>query len=93
MARPRAEHQPATGAEFSLLPAQNATGNWVKVVQRIPVRICDRRQRAGDPPLRAGMSADVEIDTGYERPAARRSSRRCGPARVAEAASSDESRR
>ena len=53
----------ATGAEFSLLPAQNASGNWVKVVQRIAVRIVLEPQ-AGDPPLRDGMSADVEIDTG-----------------------------
>jgi membrane fusion protein (multidrug efflux system) len=53
----------ATGAEFSLLPAQNATGNWVKVVQRIPVRIALDR-RPDDPPLRDGMSATVEIDTG-----------------------------
>jgi membrane fusion protein (multidrug efflux system) len=58
----------ATGAEFSVIPAQNATGNWVKVAQRIPVRIAlDRRD--GDPELRAGMSALVDIDTGYERPA------------------------
>jgi membrane fusion protein (multidrug efflux system) len=53
----------ATGAEFSLLPAQNASGNWVKVVQRIPVRIALQAGR-DDPPLRAGMSAQVEIDTG-----------------------------
>ncbi len=52
-----------TGAEFSLLPAQNASGNWVKVVQRIPVRI-QLERHAGDPPLRDGMSATVEIDTG-----------------------------
>jgi membrane fusion protein (multidrug efflux system) len=57
---------PATGAEFSVLPAQNATGNWVKVVQRIPVRIAV--DRAGDAPqLRAGMSTEVEIDTHYQR--------------------------
>lgn len=56
-----------TGAEFSLLPAQNATGNWVKVVQRVPVRIAVRPDPRG-PVLRAGMSAVVEIDTGYERP-------------------------
>ncbi len=57
---------PATGAEFSLLPPQNATGNWVKVVQRIPVRL----KLYGDttqPPLRAGMSVIVEIDTRHER--------------------------
>ncbi|MFZ3035159.1 MAG: HlyD family secretion protein [Parvibaculum sp.] len=52
----------ATGSEFSVLPAQNATGNWVKVVQRIPVRILiDRNQ--GDPEIRAGMSVEAEIDT------------------------------
>ena len=53
----------ATGAEFSVLPAQNASGNWVKVVQRIPVRIALRPGR-DDPPLRDGMSANVRIDTG-----------------------------
>jgi membrane fusion protein (multidrug efflux system) len=58
----------ATGAEFSVIPAQNATGNWVKVAQRIPVRIAIE-QRADDPGLRAGMSAIVAIDTGHERPA------------------------
>ena len=57
---------PATGAEFSLIPPQNASGNWVKVVQRIPVRI---KVETDDPdrPLRAGMSAEVEIDTGHLR--------------------------
>jgi membrane fusion protein (multidrug efflux system) len=53
---------PATGAEFSILPPQNASGNWVKVIQRIPVRI-HIEQKPGDPVLRAGMSARVEIDT------------------------------
>ena len=57
----------ASGSEFSLLPAQNATGNWVKVVQRIPVRIAIQPQ-AGASPLRAGMSTIVEIDTKYQRP-------------------------
>jgi membrane fusion protein (multidrug efflux system) len=56
----------ATGAEFALLPAQNATGNWVKVVQRVAVRITlDRAD--DDPPLRAGMSATVTVDTGHTR--------------------------
>ena len=57
---------PATGAEFALLPPQNASGNWVKVVQRLPVRV---RLLAlpGEPPLRAGMTATVKIDTGRER--------------------------
>ena len=53
----------ATGAVFSVIPPQNATGNWVKVVQRIPVRIA-LDDTAGAPPLRAGMSTEVEIDTG-----------------------------
>ncbi|GLZ86863.1 hypothetical protein Pres01_29140 [Metapseudomonas resinovorans] len=57
---------PATGSEFSVLPAQNATGNWVKVAQRVPVRI-ELRPDAKLPPLRAGLSAVVEIDTGHRR--------------------------
>jgi len=56
----------ATGAEFSVIPAQNATGNWVKVTQRIPVRIALEIER-DDPPLRAGMSAEIDIDTRYVR--------------------------
>ena len=56
---------PASGSEFSLLPAQNATGNWVKIVQRIPVRVAIDDQNEG-PTLRAGMSANVEIDTGKQ---------------------------
>ncbi|BCH26581.1 membrane protein [Mesorhizobium sp. L-8-10] len=55
-----------TGAEFSLLPAQNATGNWVKVTQRIPVRL--KLDTAGaDLALRTGMSATVSVDTGVSR--------------------------
>lgn len=60
----------ATGAEFAVIPAQNATGNWVKVTQRIPVRIAIEPHGDGAE-LRAGMSAIVGIDTGYERPAPR----------------------
>jgi membrane fusion protein (multidrug efflux system) len=56
----------ATGAEFALLPPQNASGNWVKVVQRIPVRIAVERHE-GQPPLRAGMSSTVIVDTGHQR--------------------------
>ena len=57
---------PNSGSEFSVLPAQNTSGNWVKVVQRIPVRIaCDRK--ADDPPFRAGMSVVADIDTGHHR--------------------------
>ena len=51
-----------TGAEFSLLPAQNATGNWVKVTQRIPVRL-KLATDGKDVPVRTGMSASVEVDT------------------------------
>ncbi len=57
---------PATGAEFSILPAQNASGNWVKVVQRVPVRIAIDR-KPDDPPLRAGMSVIVHVDTKHQR--------------------------
>jgi len=58
---------PATGAEFAILPPQNATGNWVKVVQRLTVRLRLEAQ-PGAPPLRAGMSVLVDVDTGHERP-------------------------
>lgn len=58
---------PATGAEYALLPPQNASGNWVKVVQRVPVRL-DIVSRKDAPALRAGMSVAVSIDTGHERP-------------------------
>jgi membrane fusion protein (multidrug efflux system) len=56
----------ATGAEFALIPPQNASGNWVKTVQRIPVRVEIAEQ---DPqhPLRSGMSAEVKIETGHTR--------------------------
>jgi membrane fusion protein, multidrug efflux system len=57
---------PNSGSEFSVLPAQNTSGNWVKVVQRIPVRIHVER-KPGDPELRAGMSVEAEIDTGHRR--------------------------
>jgi len=57
---------PGAGSEFSILPPQNASGNWVKVVQRVPVRIRVDRQ-PGDPILRAGMSVVVDIDTGHRR--------------------------
>ena len=57
---------PATGAEFAILPPQNASGNWVKVVQRLPVRL-RLLERPGEPALRAGMTAYVSIDTGRTR--------------------------
>ena len=57
---------PNSGSEFSVLPAQNTSGNWVKVVQRIPVRIIVER-KPGDPELRAGTSVEANIDTGHRR--------------------------
>lgn len=51
-----------TGAAFALLPAQNATGNWIKVVQRVPVRIALDPQELVDKPLRVGLSMDVQVD-------------------------------
>jgi membrane fusion protein (multidrug efflux system) len=52
-----------TGAAFSLIPAQNATGNWVKVVQRLPVRILLDPKQVKDHPLRVGLTMDAVIDT------------------------------
>jgi len=57
---------PATGAEFAILPPQNATGNWVKVVQRLPVLI-SVNQPEDYPPLRAGMTVTVGVKTGVSR--------------------------
>lgn len=58
---------PGTGSQFSALPPENATGNWVKVVQRVPVRL--HLQASGDAelPLSSGLSATVEVDTGHSR--------------------------
>ena len=61
---------PATGAEFSILPPQNSSGNWVKVVQRVPVRISIGKMleesNQADKKLRMGMSVSVKIDTKHE---------------------------
>ena len=57
---------PGTGAQFAILPPQNASGNWVKVVQRVPLRVeFDANQDTRD--LRAGMSTVIDIDTGRQR--------------------------
>jgi membrane fusion protein (multidrug efflux system) len=56
---------PASGSEFSILPAQNSSGNWVKVVQRIPVRV--KITSGPDLPLRDGMSAEININTNHHR--------------------------
>ena len=58
---------PAAAQEFSLLPAQNTSGNWVKVVQRIPMRVRVDTSDKNLPPLRAGMSVEVDVDTGHTR--------------------------
>jgi membrane fusion protein (multidrug efflux system) len=57
---------PGTGSQFSILPPQNASGNWVKVVQRVPVRIAFEKEEDIHL-LRSGMSVNVEIDTGHSR--------------------------
>ena len=58
---------PAAAQEFSLLPAQNTSGNWVKVVQRVPMRVRFDTSDKNLPPLRAGMSVEVDVDTGHAR--------------------------
>jgi membrane fusion protein, multidrug efflux system len=58
---------PAAAQQFSLLPAQNTSGNWVKVVQRIPLRVRVDTTGKGLPTLRAGMSVVVDVDTDHAR--------------------------
>jgi membrane fusion protein (multidrug efflux system) len=58
---------PGTGAQFSLLPPENATGNWVKVVQRVPVRLQMDDQDLDGVPLHAGLSVVVTVDTEHRR--------------------------
>jgi membrane fusion protein, multidrug efflux system len=58
---------PGTGAQFSLLPPENATGNWVKVVQRVPVRLQMDDAALEGVMLHAGLSVDVTVDTGHRR--------------------------
>ncbi len=55
-----------TGAAFALLPAQNATGNWIKVVQRVPVRIALDARQLAEHPLRVGLSMDVTVDITHK---------------------------
>jgi membrane fusion protein (multidrug efflux system) len=61
-----ASFSPGTGNSFALLPAENATGNWVKVIQRLPVEIALDRLPT-DLPLHAGLSVSVQVDTGHQR--------------------------
>src|SRR5262249_48036898 len=71
---------PGTGAQFTILPAQNAAGNWIKIVQRVPLRI-EFEPGQDVHRLRSGMSATVEIDTGHRG----RVARLFGSSRVAQA--------
>src|SRR5579884_909332 len=58
---------PASASQFSLLPAENTSGNWVKVVQRIPLRVhLDPGALRDKPPLRAGMSVEISVYTGHQ---------------------------
>jgi membrane fusion protein (multidrug efflux system) len=57
---------PASASSFSLLPAENTSGNWVKVVQRIPMRV-SVSNAPGKPQLRVGMSVELSVATGHER--------------------------
>ena len=56
-----------TGGAFALLPAQNATGNWIKVVQRVPVRIALDPKELAEHPLRVGLSTEVAVDVANTR--------------------------
>ena len=58
---------PAASQVFSLLPAQNTSGNWVKVVQRVPMRVHVDTSDKSLPPLAAGMSVEIDVDTGHAR--------------------------
>ncbi|MBO9695352.1 MAG: efflux RND transporter periplasmic adaptor subunit [Sphingopyxis sp.] len=71
-----------TGAAFALLPPQNATGNWIKVVQRVPVRIALDPVELARKPLRIGMSTEVTIDAGH-------CDRRAAPRRTAQVGGTD----
>jgi membrane fusion protein (multidrug efflux system) len=53
---------PGTGAAFALLPAQNASGNWIKIVQRVPVRVALDPAEVREHPLRIGLSMHAEVD-------------------------------
>ncbi|WP_168403444.1 multidrug efflux MFS transporter periplasmic adaptor subunit EmrA [Erwinia amylovora] len=78
-----------TGSAFSLLPAQNATGNWIKVVQRLPVRIALDAQEVAKHPLRIGLSTLVKIDTRSSEGAVLATSVRSKPAYASDALALD----
>jgi membrane fusion protein (multidrug efflux system) len=74
-----------TGAAFALLPAQNATGNWIKVVQRVPVRIALDPQQLATHPLRVGLSMEADVDVHDQSGAALASTPRSGTVATAPA--------
>lgn len=78
-----------TGSAFSLLPAQNATGNWIKVVQRLPVRIALEPKQLAEHPLRIGLSTTVRVDTANPEGLVLAQSVRKDPAFVTDALSLD----
>lgn len=78
-----------TGSAFSLLPAQNATGNWIKVVQRLPVRIEIDPKQVADHPLRIGLSALVNVDTANTEGSALAETSRTTPAYQSDALTLD----
>lgn len=78
-----------TGSAFSLLPAQNATGNWIKVVQRLPVRIEIDPKQVADHPLRIGLSALVNVDTANTEGSALAETSRTTPAYKSDALTLD----
>ncbi|MBN3344252.1 multidrug efflux MFS transporter periplasmic adaptor subunit EmrA [Pectobacterium brasiliense] len=78
-----------TGSAFSLLPAQNATGNWIKVVQRLPVRIEIDPKQVAEHPLRIGLSALVNVDTANTEGSALAESSRTTPAYQSDALTLD----
>lgn len=78
-----------TGSAFSLLPAQNATGNWIKVVQRLPVRIELDPQQVAEHPLRIGLSALVNVDTANAEGSALAETSRTTPAYQSDALTLD----
>jgi membrane fusion protein (multidrug efflux system) len=73
-----------TGAAFALIPAQNATGNWIKVVQRVPVRISLDPAELREHPLRLGLSMKVEVDVADGKPAPASVARARAPAVLAD---------
>ncbi|KQP22514.1 efflux RND transporter periplasmic adaptor subunit [Pseudorhodoferax sp. Leaf267] len=80
-----------TGAAFALLPAQNATGNWIKVVQRVPVRVALDADQLGSNPLRVGLSMDVTVDVTHKEGKSLADAPRSAPLSATAVYASDES--